>query len=184
MSKGQHGHGHPTGGGGGGQPKDPWAAMEREIDAAVNDVQDKKKRYATLATNKGPRANTDAAALHEDLQTAIQQLEWDLEDMNAAVQAALDHPEKFTINTAELVRRQDVIQQLDRKISKVKEDVDRTESERRKRVPTKPDGKGGTVTKIGIDALVPFHEERAKFESVEFKSVDLKKYDIRGKSGR
>lgn len=51
-------------------------------------------------------------------------------------------------------------------------------------VTLNPDGKGGTVTKIGIDALVPFHEERAKFERVEFKRVDLAKYDIRGKSGR
>lgn len=51
-------------------------------------------------------------------------------------------------------------------------------------VKTNPDGKGGTVTKIGIDALVPYHEAREKFERVEFKRVDLAKYDIRGKSGR
>lgn len=51
-------------------------------------------------------------------------------------------------------------------------------------VTMNPDGKGGTVTKIGIDALVPFHEDRTKFERVEFKSVDLAKYDIRGQSGR
>ena len=46
------------------------------------------------------------------------------------------------------------------------------------------DGKGGRVTKVGIDALVPFHEDRAKFERVEFKRVDLERYDIRGKSRR
>ncbi|TAK49429.1 MAG: UbiD family decarboxylase, partial [Betaproteobacteria bacterium] len=51
-------------------------------------------------------------------------------------------------------------------------------------VKTNPDGKGGTVTKIGLDALVPYHEAREKFERVEFKRVDLAKYDIRGKSGR
>jgi 2,5-furandicarboxylate decarboxylase 1 len=47
-----------------------------------------------------------------------------------------------------------------------------------------PDGKGGRVTKIGIDALVPFGEDPAKFERVAFKRVDLAKYDIRGKPGR
>ena len=46
------------------------------------------------------------------------------------------------------------------------------------------DGKGGRVTKVGIDALVPFHEDRAKFERVEFKRVDLEKYDIGSKSRR
>ena len=46
------------------------------------------------------------------------------------------------------------------------------------------DGKGGTVTKIGIDALVPYHEDREKFERVEFRRVDLARYDIRTKSGR
>jgi len=46
------------------------------------------------------------------------------------------------------------------------------------------DGKGGTVTKIGIDALVPYHEDREKFERVEFRRVDLARYDIRTQSGR
>ena len=46
------------------------------------------------------------------------------------------------------------------------------------------DGKGGTVTKIGIDALVPYHEDREKFERVEFRRVDLANYDIRTQSGR
>lgn len=42
-----------------------------------------------------------------------------------------------------------------------------------------PDGKGGTVTKVGIDATVPHGADRAKFERVEFKRVDLARYDIR-----
>jgi 2,5-furandicarboxylate decarboxylase 1 len=42
-----------------------------------------------------------------------------------------------------------------------------------------PDGKGGTVTKIGIDATVPPGADAAKFERVEFKRVDLARYDIR-----
>lgn len=46
-------------------------------------------------------------------------------------------------------------------------------------VKINPDGKGGTVTKIGIDALVPCHEDRKKFERVGFRRVDLAKYDIR-----
>ena len=42
-----------------------------------------------------------------------------------------------------------------------------------------PDGKGGKVTKVGIDAMVP-HERRGEtFERVKFKDVDLKDYDIR-----
>jgi 2,5-furandicarboxylate decarboxylase 1 len=42
-----------------------------------------------------------------------------------------------------------------------------------------PDGKGGKVTKIGFDALVPFDRKGEVFERVKFKAVDLKKYDIR-----
>lgn len=42
-----------------------------------------------------------------------------------------------------------------------------------------PDGKGGTVTKIGIDATVPHGADPVKFERVEFKRVDLARYDIR-----
>lgn len=44
-------------------------------------------------------------------------------------------------------------------------------------VKINPDGKGGTVTKIGMDATVPL-ERREMFERVAFKSVDLSKYDI------
>lgn len=40
------------------------------------------------------------------------------------------------------------------------------------------DGKGGTITKIGIDALVPFGAPRRRFERVTFKPVDLSKYEI------
>jgi 2,5-furandicarboxylate decarboxylase 1 len=46
-------------------------------------------------------------------------------------------------------------------------------------VKLNPDGKGGTVTKIGIDATVPHDGDKAKFERVEFKRVDLARYDIR-----
>jgi len=44
-------------------------------------------------------------------------------------------------------------------------------------VKKNPDGKGGTVTTIGIDATVPF-QRRQVFERVAFKSVDLSQYDI------
>jgi 2,5-furandicarboxylate decarboxylase 1 len=47
-----------------------------------------------------------------------------------------------------------------------------------------PDGKGGTVTKIGIDATVPHGADPAKFERVEFKRVDLARYDIRSARAR
>ena len=40
------------------------------------------------------------------------------------------------------------------------------------------DGKGGTVSKMGIDALIPFDRDRASFTRVKFKEVDLSKYDI------
>jgi 2,5-furandicarboxylate decarboxylase 1 len=45
-------------------------------------------------------------------------------------------------------------------------------------VAVDPDGKRGKVTKIGIDALVPFDRRNETFERVQFKSVDLKHYDI------
>lgn len=40
-----------------------------------------------------------------------------------------------------------------------------------------PDGKGGTVTKMGIDATAPYPRTK-KFERVRFKDVKLKKYEI------
>jgi 2,5-furandicarboxylate decarboxylase 1 len=41
-----------------------------------------------------------------------------------------------------------------------------------------PDGKGGTVTKMGLDATAPFPRTK-KFERVQFKNVDLKNYQIK-----
>jgi 2,5-furandicarboxylate decarboxylase 1 len=46
-------------------------------------------------------------------------------------------------------------------------------------VTTDPDGKGGKVTKVGIDAMVPHGEQNGKFARVRFKQVELKNYDIR-----
>jgi 2,5-furandicarboxylate decarboxylase 1 len=40
------------------------------------------------------------------------------------------------------------------------------------------DGKGGTITKLGMDALVPFGAPRQRFERVKFQAVDLSKYEI------
>lgn len=124
---------------------DPWIAMERDVDALVNDLTDRKKRYAALAVAKGPRSYADAQSMYDGLQSSLEQVEWDIEDMNAAVAASLDHPEKFPLPTAELVRRQDFLQQIERRANKLKEDIDKIETERRRRAPTKPDGKGGTV---------------------------------------
>jgi 2,5-furandicarboxylate decarboxylase 1 len=45
-------------------------------------------------------------------------------------------------------------------------------------VAINPDGKGGTVTKMGVDALVPFARRGEVFERVKFKQVDLRDYDI------
>ena len=41
------------------------------------------------------------------------------------------------------------------------------------------DGKGGTITKVGMDAMVPFDQKGGKFERVQFQKVDLKRYDIK-----
>jgi len=40
-----------------------------------------------------------------------------------------------------------------------------------------PDGKGGTITKVGIDAMAPF-EGGFAFQRVRFQEVDLSRYDI------
>jgi 2,5-furandicarboxylate decarboxylase 1 len=50
-------------------------------------------------------------------------------------------------------------------------------------VRTNPDGDGGTVTKVGIDALVPWGADPEKFERVRFKEVDLARHDIAIPSG-
>lgn len=44
-------------------------------------------------------------------------------------------------------------------------------------VKINPDGKGGTVTKFGMDATAPFPRTK-NFERVQFKDVDLKKFQI------
>ena len=42
------------------------------------------------------------------------------------------------------------------------------------------DGKGGKVTKVGMDAMIPYDDRNSeKFERVRFKEVDLGKYDIK-----
>jgi len=46
-------------------------------------------------------------------------------------------------------------------------------------VAMNPDGKGGRVTKVGMDAMVPHDQRGEKFERVRFKEVDLRKYDIK-----
>jgi 2,5-furandicarboxylate decarboxylase 1 len=45
-------------------------------------------------------------------------------------------------------------------------------------VTVNPDGRGGTVTKVGVDAMVPFDADRARFSRVKFKDVSLSDYDI------
>ena len=44
-------------------------------------------------------------------------------------------------------------------------------------VQVNPDGKGGTITKIGIDATAPY-PRKEKFERVTFKDVNLKNHKI------
>lgn len=47
-------------------------------------------------------------------------------------------------------------------------------------VAVAPDGSGGTVTKIGMDATVPPHD-KARFERVLYQAVDLDDYEITGR---
>jgi 2,5-furandicarboxylate decarboxylase 1 len=44
-------------------------------------------------------------------------------------------------------------------------------------VKINPDGKGATVTKVGIDATAPY-PRMSRFERVTFKEVDLQSYKI------
>ncbi len=44
-------------------------------------------------------------------------------------------------------------------------------------VKINPDGKGGTVTKMGIDATAPYPRTNA-FKRVSFMNVNLRNYDI------
>ncbi len=45
-------------------------------------------------------------------------------------------------------------------------------------VTVNPDGRGGTVTKVGVDAMIPFDADRNRFARVKFKDVSLSSYDI------
>jgi len=46
-----------------------------------------------------------------------------------------------------------------------------------------PDGRGGGVTKMGLDATAPV-PRTSRFERVSFKEVDLKKYKIKNELPR
>lgn len=50
-------------------------------------------------------------------------------------------------------------------------------------VKINPDGKGGTITKLGIDAMAPY-QGGFPFQRVRFQDVDLRRFDIAGGSGR
>jgi 2,5-furandicarboxylate decarboxylase 1 len=45
-------------------------------------------------------------------------------------------------------------------------------------VKINPDGKGGTITKMGLDATAPYPKTKT-FERVRFKDVELKNYEIK-----
>lgn len=44
-------------------------------------------------------------------------------------------------------------------------------------VKLNPDGKGGTITKIGIDEMAPY-QGGFPFQRVRFKDLDLSRYEI------
>ncbi|HJW57283.1 MAG TPA: UbiD family decarboxylase [Burkholderiaceae bacterium] len=50
-------------------------------------------------------------------------------------------------------------------------------------VSPNPDGAGGTVTKMGMDALIPYGAPKERFARVKFREVDLGDYDIVGAAG-
>ena len=45
-------------------------------------------------------------------------------------------------------------------------------------VSVNEEGNGGTITKVGMDAMIPFGEPRERFERVRFQEVDLSAYEI------
>ena len=120
--------------------------MEGEVDASIMDLGDRKSRYKTMVSNaKTVRSHNDCASQYADLQSSLQQLDWDLEDMSAAVSSALEHPEKFALSTAELVRREDAVQQLERKSTRLREEIEGVEADRRRKAPQMDAAKNADV---------------------------------------
>jgi t-SNARE complex subunit (syntaxin) len=125
--------------------------MERDVDASVKDLTDKKIRFAELCNDPKNASSPAVEKLYQDMQGNLQQLDWDCEDLHSAVQAALDHPEKYSLSTSELVRRQDFVQEMARKATKLRDDVERIEVERRKKMNAKRVGAGGAGGRVEYD---------------------------------
>lgn len=119
--------------------EDPWHDLESEVDVAMRAVTNAREQFRQAqdkvgATEGGAATNKDwshvsASAAQQidgllsNLAQQIAAVEPDVQMMQSGIQAALDHPEKYNVATAELNRRQDVVQSVSRRLAKAKSDV-------------------------------------------------------------
>jgi len=116
--------------------EDPWHDLEVEVDVAMRAVTNAREQFRQAQDKVGggdgggkdwTRVSATAAqqvdGLLSHLAQQIAAVEPDVQMMQSGVQAALDHPEKYNVATAELQRRQDVVQSVTRRLAKAKSDV-------------------------------------------------------------
>jgi syntaxin 6 len=128
---------------------DPWHDMETEMDVATRAMVNAREQYKQaldrVGAGDGSKGGKDwshvsatAAQQVDAMLSALAQhingIEPDYEAMNESVNAALEHPEKYAVPTAELQRRQDVMQNIKRKLDKAKSEVTHGMKLREKRI--------------------------------------------------
>jgi hypothetical protein len=108
------------------EKEDPWHAMETELETAARSMLSTRERYNAAArevdhradgTPPPPEAIKRYRELLVQLESAIKEMEPDLQMMKKTLEVAMENPERCKVSPAELQRRQDVFVKITRKIS-------------------------------------------------------------------
>jgi len=129
--------------------EDPWHDLEIDVDAATRKMVDAREQYRQALDRVGagegskggcdwshvaPSAAQQLDLLLSQLAQKINELEPDVQIMQDSITAALEHPERYAVPSAEMQRRQEVVQNIVRKLTKGKSEVTHGMKLREKRV--------------------------------------------------
>lgn len=107
--------------------KDPWMEMESEVDKIVTDVVAQRDNFQRAS------ALLDRSGDEDKLIAAVQAAQEYIDDMRLAVDMAMNHPERFPLEAAEIQRRRDLIRQWERKMERASNDCGSILAERGKK---------------------------------------------------
>lgn len=144
------------------QKPDPWREMESDVDGAANTLCSAYERLIEaksqrLAVKPPPGVTMDGApplalptaqedAIFKEVCSSLQQVMFDLTEMAEALQNAVEHPDKYSLSSTEIQRRQEFIRSVERRIERVKSEVAKGESERRRLAALKSASGGEAAT--------------------------------------